>query len=301
MTKAVLTHKPGSIYDDLPEERYHFPATYLRQVEAAVGDFIVYYEPGRTEHSDRQRTGLRSYVATARLTAVRPDPMKSEHYYAIIDPSTYLTFDRPVPFREGTFYYEEALRKDDGTANLGAFGRAVRSVPDDEFEAILRAGFARELAPPELEPPWGGLAEPEVPFERPIIQRLIERPLRDAAFTRVVQEAYGATCSVTGLKIINGRGRAEVQAAHIRPVSDQGPDSVRNGLALSATVHWMFDRGLISIGDPPNYPILISSRGLADNVMRLFNPDGRLRRPTEQRFWPAPQYLRFHRENVFKG
>jgi putative restriction endonuclease len=45
MTKAVLTHKPGSIYDDLPEERYHFPATYLRQVEAAVGDFIVYYEP----------------------------------------------------------------------------------------------------------------------------------------------------------------------------------------------------------------------------------------------------------------
>ena len=111
MTKAVLTHKPGSIYDDLPEERYHFPATYLRQVEAAVGDFIVYYEPGRTEHSDRQRTGLRSYVATARLTAVRLDPMKSEHYYAIIDPSTYLTFDRPVPFREGTFYYEEALAR----------------------------------------------------------------------------------------------------------------------------------------------------------------------------------------------
>lgn len=301
MTKAVLTHKPGSIYDDLPEERYHFPATYLRQVEAAVGDFIVYYEPGRTEQSDRLRTGLRSYVATARVTDVRPDPLKPEHYYAIIDPSTYLTFDRPVAFREGTHYYEGALRKDDATTNLGAFGRAVRSIPDDEFEAILRAGFARELAPPELEPPWSGLAEQEVPFERPIIQSLIERPLRDAAFARVVQEAYGATCSVTGLKIINGRGRAEVQAAHIRPVRDRGPDSVRNGLALSGTVHWMFDRGLISIGDPPDYPILVSSRGLADNVVRLFNRDGRLRRPTEQRFWPAPQYLRFHRENVFKG
>jgi len=63
----------------------------------------------------------------------------------------------------------------------------------------------------------------------------------------------------------------------------------------------MFDRGLISIGDPPDYPILISGRALADNVIRLFNPDGRLRRPTEQRFWPAPHYLRFHRENVFKG
>jgi putative restriction endonuclease len=218
------------------------------------------------------------------LTGVRPDPVKREHYYATIDPSTYLTFDRPVPFREGASYYEGALRKGDGTTNLGAFGRAVRSIPDAEFEAILRAGFARELAPPELEPPWVGLAEPEVPFERPLIQRLSERPLRDAAFARVVQEAYGATCSVTGLKIINGRGRAEVQAAHIRPVRDQGPDSVRNGLALSGTVHWMFDRGLISIGDPPDYPILISGRALADNVMRLFNPDGRLRPPTEQRF-----------------
>jgi putative restriction endonuclease len=301
MTKAVLTHKPGSVYDDLPEERYHFPATYLRQVEAAVGDFIVYYEPGRTEQSDRQRTGQRSYVATARITDIRPDPLKPQHYYAIIDPSTYLTFDRPVPFREGALYYERALRKDNGTTNLGAFGRAVRPIRDDEFEAILHAGFARELVPTELEPPWLGLAESEAPFERPIVQRLTERPLRDAAFARVVQEAYDATCSVTGLKIINGRGRAEVQAAHIRPVSDQGPDSVRNGLALSGTVHWMFDRGLISIGDPSDYPILISSRGLGDNVMRLFNPDRRLRRPKEQRLWPAPQYLRFHRDNVFKG
>jgi putative restriction endonuclease len=285
----------------LPEERYHFPATYVRQVEAAVGDFIVYYEPGRTEQSDRQRTGQRSYVATARITDIRPDPLKPQHYYAIIDPSTYLTFDRPVPFREGALYYERALQKDDGTTNLGAFGRAVRPIHDDEFEAILRAGFARELVPTELEPPWSGLAEPEAPFERPIVQRLTERPLRDAAFARVVQEAYDATCSVTGLKVINGRGRAEVQAAHIRPVSDQGPDSVRNGLALSGTVHWMFDRGLISIGEPPDYPILISSRGLGDNVMRLFNPDWRLRHPKEQRFWPAPQYLRFHRDNVFKG
>jgi hypothetical protein len=45
--KAVFTHKAASIYDDKPEERYHFPETYLRQAEAAVDDFILYYEPGR--------------------------------------------------------------------------------------------------------------------------------------------------------------------------------------------------------------------------------------------------------------
>jgi putative restriction endonuclease len=44
VTKAVFTSKIEPSYDDLPEERYHFPRTYLRQVEAAVGDWIVYYE-----------------------------------------------------------------------------------------------------------------------------------------------------------------------------------------------------------------------------------------------------------------
>lgn len=147
MTKAVLTHKPGSIYDDLPEERYHFPATYLRQVESAVGDFIVYYEPGRTEQSDHRRTGLRSYVAAARIVDVRPDPTRRDHFYATID--GYLSFDRPVPFREGVRYYERALQKDDGTTNLGAFGRAVRPLAEDEFDDIVRAGFAQELGVPE--------------------------------------------------------------------------------------------------------------------------------------------------------
>lgn len=301
MTKAVLTHKLGSIYDDVPEERYHFPVIYLRQIEEAVGDFIIYYEPGRTQQSDRVRTGKKAYVAVARLTDIVPDYKKRDHFYAIVDPSTYISFDRAIPFREGTFVYERALQKDDGTTNRGAFGRAVRPISDDEFEAILRAGFAREVGPPAVEDVWQGLAEPETSFDRPIVERLIERPLRDAAFARIVQEAYGATCSVTGLKIINGLGRAEVQAAHIRPVNEHGPDSVRNGLALSGTVHWMFDRGLISVGDPPDYPILVSRRGLPDRVLQLFNSDGRLLRPADPRFWPSPHYLRFHREHVFKG
>lgn len=47
MAKAILTTKVDPTYDDLPEQRYHFPRTYLRQVEAARGDWIIYYEPRR--------------------------------------------------------------------------------------------------------------------------------------------------------------------------------------------------------------------------------------------------------------
>lgn len=43
--------------------------------------------------------------------------------------------------------------------------------------------------------------------------------------------------------------RAETQAAHIMSVEAGGPDVVNNGIALAGTVHWMFDRGLVSLSD----------------------------------------------------
>jgi putative restriction endonuclease len=159
VTKTVLTHKPNSIYDDLPEERYHFPATYLRQVEQAIGDFIVYYEPGRTGLSERNRSGRRAYVATAKVTDVVADAARPGHFFAMIDPSSYVDFDRPVPFREGRHYYERRLRRDDGATSKGAFGRAVRPLDEHEYEAIIRAAFARELdakRPGAVVSPGGG-------------------------------------------------------------------------------------------------------------------------------------------------
>lgn len=309
MAKAVFTHKSGSIYDDLPEERYHFPATYRRQVEATVGDLVVYYEPGRTGTDERKRTGRQAYVATAQVVDVQADHAKPNHYYAIIDPTTYVPFDRSVSFKEGDRYYERQLQREDGGTNKGAFGRAVRMLSEGEYEAILRAGFARELGldapqrdPATADPPsvWA-LADDPAEFERPIVERVMSRPLRDAAFARVIQAAYDATCAVTGIKIINGGGRAEVQAAHIKPVKDRGPDSVRNGIALSGTVHWMFDRGLISFGPPPDYQILVTSKGLPENVLSLLNPSRRLRLPSKTELWPAPAYLDHHRSRIFKA
>jgi putative restriction endonuclease len=131
------------------------------------------------------------------------------------------------------------------------------------------------------------------------MERVTSRPFRDAAFSEAVKSAYHNTCAFTGLKIINGGGRSEVQAAHIRPVAASGPDSIRNGLALSGTVHWMFDRGLLSLDD--DYTILMAKDRVPDPVRRLMNPDGRLKIPRQAEFRPHPQFLRFHRENVYKG
>lgn len=298
--RAVFTTKVDPAYDDLPEQRYHFPRTYLRQAEAAVGDWTVYYEPRRPGGAGTG--GRQAYFATARVTGIRRDPVRDDHFYA--DVADYLEFDRPVPFREGGRYYESALQRDDGGTSKGAFGRSVRGVPDAEFDAILAAGFVPILGQGAARDSLGaqlptGFEDEPATFERPIVERLVGRPFREAAFALAVKRAYGDTCALTGLKIVNGGGRAEAQAAHIRPVASDWPDSVRNGLALSATVHWMFDRGLVSVDD--DLSILTARDRLPEAVTRLFLPDGRIAAPARPELRPHPLFLRYHREHVFKG
>jgi putative restriction endonuclease len=241
MANAVFTTKVAPAYDDLPEERYHFPKTYLRQVEATLSDWIVYYEPRRSTTKLSSRGGRQSYFATARVKSIETDANLPEHFYAYV--SDYLEFERPVPFREGDYYFESGLKRSDGATSKGAFGRAVRPISPLEYQNILRAGYIQVLAESNLPlatsatSPLPGFAEEPTIFERPIVERVTARPFRDAAFAAAVKSAYANTCAMTRLKLINGGGRAEVQAAHIRPVASSGTDSVRNGLALSGTVH----------------------------------------------------------------
>jgi putative restriction endonuclease len=151
MSKAILTTKVDLTYDDLPEQRRHFPRTYVRQVEAARGDWIIYYEPWRASGDLMKTGGRHAYFATARITDIIEDPSKPDHFYALIE--HFLPFDHAVPFKEAANYYGSGLRKDDGSTNKGAFGRAVRNISDAEYDLILAAGFAQVLGKRDRERP----------------------------------------------------------------------------------------------------------------------------------------------------
>jgi len=294
MANAVFTAAEGSPYDDQIEDRYHFPHTYLKQAEQAVGDLIVYYEPRRKPGSETAN-GRQSYFAVARLVDIKSDPAKPDHYYGLL--KEFLEFDQPVSFKEESRYFESILEKNDGTTNRGAFGRSVRLIPRVELDAILQAGFAEKLEPWELA---DRVSEPVPEYVyRPVIETVVSRKFRDVAFRRHVRNAYRNTCAVTGLKLLNGGGRPEVQAAHIRPVEANGPDTVRNGLALTGTVHWLFDRGLISFSD--DHKILLSPRGIPDDLDRLIPDAKSLILPTNPDWHPHPKYLKWHRDNRFKS
>jgi putative restriction endonuclease len=190
MAKAIFTTKVDPTYDDLPEFRYHFPRTYLRAVEATVGDWIIYYEPRRATGELSSGGGRQSYFATARVAAVRPDPTLPDHFYAFVE--GFLQFARPVQFRDYDFYYESALRRSDGGTSKGAFGRAVRPISDSEYGSILTAASSELLMPdsPDNVMVQKGFADEPAIFERPIVERMTSRPFRDATFSSAVRHDW---------------------------------------------------------------------------------------------------------------
>ena len=294
MTKLILMHKAESIYEDVPESHYDFPRPYLRAVEEAVGDWVVYYEP--------VKAGPRGYFAVAKIAQVIPKPGVAGRHLALMAPGTYLEFDRDVPRLVEGRPLEAALMEADGRPKKGGAAQlAVRRLPEADFARIVGLGLPQDLEEVEArryDAPQHEIADPAAPFARPVLERLMRRAYRDVAFRRKVRTAYDHRCAMSGLRLRNGGGRPEVQAAHIRPVDRLGSDSVRNGLALSGTLHWMFDRGLVSVADDGT--ILVSRNKVPREVMdRLLLPDGRLMPPRDPRDAPHPQNLAWHRENVF--
>lgn len=287
---AVFIQNPKSIYRDTRGERYHFPnRKLLPRVLETVGDWVVFYQ-------GRRSGGGMGYSCVQKVIAVRPDPNDPTHSFAELDPGSALDFERFVSrAKHSGQLYESTL------APMGGNNQdSVRPLSQADFAAIVNEGL-REVPDIEADPrtgPLHDLAEDQAAFtiDRRVV--LTSRAARDAAFGRMVRRAYGGRCAISGLRLRNGGGRAEVQAAHIRPVAHGGPDVVRNGLALSGTLHWMFDRGLIAVAE--DHSIMVSHNKVdLETVARLIHPDRRLMLPADPRHHPHPDYLRYHREEIY--
>lgn len=289
MAKGVFTTKIKPGYDDVPEDRYHFGRRYLADVEKTLGDTIVYYEPRRSTVDENSRGGRMCYFAIARPVSIEADPKLDNHFYCRV--TDYLSFEHLVGIRDGGALRESSLLNPDGSVHSFGFQKSVRILPENEFAAILAAGLPDYLS-------LGSDEDEPLLSERPLVESITWRPYRDRAFKRSVRAAYDNRCAMTGLRLLDHKGRPEVQAAHIRPVAANGTDSVRNGLALSGTIHWLFDRGILSVAD--DLTILKADHLLPPEIAGLLNPDGRIRPPSQLADYPLAAFLAHHRES-FKG
>ena len=112
----------------------------------------------------------------------------------MLDIPSEFSFVCPVPRSLEGHVFESRLRGPDGQAISGGNTQsAVRLRSDEDFDSILKHGFTTdpnllglEQSPETID----GFEEVQSTFVRPIIEQIISRPFREAAFACQVKIAY---------------------------------------------------------------------------------------------------------------
>lgn len=291
-SKAVFVLDAVAADGEQPERVYRFQSRWLATARRTAGQWIIYQAAA-------------GYHAVARVEAINPDQLRAGEFWAQIADCSYLEFGRTVPLQPDGRVMERSLIGAGGSLDGSSVAQSIRAISNEEFNLILELGLITD----EDLLPRSDVEDEAVPLfveeERIAWEGLVDRAtmlasrkVRNQQFRKRVLDAYGATCALTGMKLINGGGRAETEAAHIMSVEAGGPDAVSNGIALSGTIHWMFDRGLISLSDTGD---ILLSRAIndRDSVERLIYPDRKARFPLVPTQRPHPRYLDWHRTECF--
>jgi len=129
-------------------------------------------------------------------------------------------------------------------------------------------------------------------------EQIIRPRIGQGAFKVLITDAYHRRCAITGEKTL-----PVLEAAHIKPYSQNGPHEINNGLLLRKDFHALFDRGYITIDK--NLTIEVSHRIKEDfgNGKEYYAHHGSklLILPENKDHLPDPYYLEWHNENVYLG
>jgi len=120
--------------------------------------------------------------------------------------------------------------------------------------------------------------------------------LGQGAFRALVADAYHDRCAITG-----ERTMPVLQAAHIKPFSEDGPHEVTNGLLLRSDMHTLFDAGYLTV--TPDLVIHVSHRLHDDfnNGRVYYAYQGRRLAvvPDSSQLRPSRDYLEWHNDTVY--
>lgn len=127
---------------------------------------------------------------------------------------------------------------------------------------------------------------------------LIKPRLGQGSFKVVVTDAYHRRCAITGEKTLPA-----LEAAHIKPYSQNGPHDIKNGILLRRDYHTLFDRGYITIDK--DFHILVSHRIHDDygNGKEYYSRHGSKLAvlPNRKEQLPDSSFLEWHNKKVYLG
>lgn len=304
--------KQQSGYADTPSS-YEFPPRYLKWFEPlSRGEpmLAILYEPRDGGQGRQAFVGWASISSPPRLsprkgTGGQPlwEVAYSDYVHEFASPVRRDIAGEPI---EAWLRAVPQEHRDIRTS-----GMSVRPLSDHDLSTILRLGFsdADDMA----------FVYPEQVIERPALpvaeraRHLVSTLERASWFREGVVRAYEFQCAVsrfTAGAVPRGRVSALVDAAHIRPVSDRGPDMLSNGIALTPTVHRLFDGGLFTVRSSSDGGLEVQTSPRLTQRM-IESPDGasrieladgvRLVLPSDRTSWPSLEQIQYHQRKVYQG
>lgn len=122
---------------------------------------------------------------------------------------------------------------------------------------------------------------------------------RDAAFSRIVREAYDYRCAASGSRILLPDGSAMVEAAHLIPFSETQDDDPRNGMAMAPNLHWALDKNILAPGPDLKWhvsPLLDRRNREYEELISLDKKP--LLLPLDKKYYPRMDALEWRIENL---
>ena len=125
----------------------------------------------------------------------------------------------------------------------------------------------------------------------------LQRRLGQGTFRLAVTDGYGRRCAVSGERTL-----PILDAAHVRPYAEGGGHEVSNGLLLRTDIHRLFDLGYVTVTEKRSFAVSARLKADFDNGVHYYAMQGQELRPPERGFAPpAPEALKWHRENRYLG
>jgi putative restriction endonuclease len=121
---------------------------------------------------------------------------------------------------------------------------------------------------------------------------------RDTAFRETILRLYTARCCVSRISLATPTQFREVEAAHVIPLSRGGADEPRNGMSLTSTLHWAFDRGLFGIDAHRRVVVPARVLAMAENAFLVQFNNQQIAESTDPHLRVAPEALAWHLNNV---
>ena len=114
----------------------------------------------------------------------------------------------------------------------------------------------------------------------------------------MVMDEYSRKCAITGEKTL-----PVLEAAHIKPYSENGPHQVCNGIFMRSDLHTLFDSGYMTLSKQFYVEVSRRIREEFSNGREYYALHGKklLTLPENEKHKPSIEFLEWHQNHRYLG